>query len=347
MASIKSRLILAVVAMAAILAAVAFLISGQLNTLDGDLNELHAAQDVKSHVLAPQKDMNQFLAAMESTMLWLDLGDAGEAQDAYESSVDAEQDISGEFAYLEENASADFKPVIEQAHKDWEVATEFLKIQAETAAAEHGLALARPSTDPTKTVDAHTDEGIAQAQKQYGGLDGATLAKIADDNAVSPVEAADEGIDGAEEQIDEILAGYQASGDESLARTRSLTMTALVVALLGVVLVGLLATISIVRPLDKLEAGAKAIADGDLDYEFGAISSDEVGVVTKSVEEMAHSLKARIRNLEEVAGVVVLTSEDIAKAAKAEGGVDAAEILAKAESLKAIVAPVLGGSKQS
>ena len=343
MASIKSRLIIAVIAMAAILAAAAFLINGQLGTLDGDLNELHAAQDVKSHVLAPQKDMNQFLAAMESTMLWLDLGDAEEAQDAYAESVDAEQDISAEFAYLEENAADDFKPVVEQAHKDWEIATEFLKIQAETAAAEKGLALVRPSTDPTKTVDAHSDEGIAEAQKQYAGLDSAALAEIADDDAASPVEKADEGIDGAEVQIDEILAGYQKSGDESLAKTRSLTMTALVVALLGVVLIGALATISIVRPLDKLESGAKAIAAGNLDYEFGQISSDEVGVVTKSVEDMAHSLKARIRNLEEVAGVVVLTSEDIAKAAKAEGGVDAADILAKAESLKAIVAPVLGG----
>jgi len=84
-------MIIAVMAMAVILGVVAYLVIGQLSTLDQDLADLHAVQDVKSHVLIPQKDMNTFLAAIDGTLLWLDLGNSEEAQATYDESVDDAQ----------------------------------------------------------------------------------------------------------------------------------------------------------------------------------------------------------------------------------------------------------------
>lgn len=341
MKSIRARMVFAVVAMAAVLGILAFLVSGQLSTLSSDLSDLHDVQDVKSHVLAPQKDMNQFIGYIDNTLLWLDLGNAEEAQAAYEGTVDAEQDISGEFAYLEAHATGEVLPMVQQAHKDWEIATEFMKIQVEATGAEKGFKLVRPTTEPTKTVDAHTTEAASEALAKFGSMDVAALTAVTENDEAYPVELADVGIDGTTEKVDEILATYQARGDESLDKTRQLIMLGLLAALAGVVGIGVFATMSIMGPLGKLKTGAKKIADGDLDFEFGNVSGDEIGVVTKTVEEMAHSLKSRIRNLEEVAGVVVLTSDEISTEAKSGADADLGMIGEKADMMKGLISEML------
>jgi len=341
MQSIRAKLILAVVVMAALLGVLAVLVAGQLNTLGSDLTALHDLQDVKSHVLIPQKDMNATIGFIGSTLQWLELGNATAAQEVYDETVDAEQDISKEFEYLEQHAQGEVVPIVQQAHTDWEAATEFMKIQVETTAKSKGMVLVRPSTEPTKVIDKHATDAIAAAQAKYGSLDATALAAIADDNKVSPVETADVSIDGAAEKVDEILAAYQERGDASLAKTQQLTLFGLIAALVGVVFVGLIATASIVRPLDKLKVGAQKVAAGDLDYDFGATSNDEVGAVTKAVQEMAHSLKDRIRNMEEVAGIVVLTSEEISASAKSGTEADIAKITEKADMMRDLVGQVL------
>ncbi len=341
--SIKAKLILAIVVIAVIFGALIFFTSVQMKSIDSTLIDLQGLQDVKSHVLMPQKDMNQFIAAMDSTVLFLELGDKDSAQAAFEGSVDAEQDISGEFEYLEANAPEELTADMVQAHLTWETAMEFLKMRAEALASEKGIALVRPSTEPTKVVDAHTPEGIAVAQKQFAGASFADLTEAYGDDEVNPVEVSDVAIDGADEKTGEFLEAKRIAGDKAVGDSSNTVLFGSLGALLAIVLVGAVVTTSVSRPLSMLKTGAEKIADGDLDYEFKNVPNDEVGAVIKAVEKMEGGLKTRIRNLEEVAGIVMVTGEEIGEAAQdAKGkGADVDVIIAKADQLKGLVGQML------
>jgi len=343
--SIKSKLIVSVFIMAALLGALIYLSSASLSELETTLNDLQNQQEFKSHVLIPQKDMNQFLAGIDETVLLLELGESERAQEAYDGTVDAEQDISVEFATLEESGTGDLLAASESAHRDWEIATEYLKIYAEQVAEEGGVALVRPSTDPTKTVDVHTDEGIQAAQAEYGALSVPELEAIADDDEASPVEAADNGIDGLEDMADELLASEQAAGEEALKQTSQTVLYGAIIVLVAIIVIGLIVTRSVTRPLDMLKKGAERIANGDLDYTFTDVPDDEIGAVIHSVEKMSASMKTRIMNLEEVAGVVVVTGDEINSAAESiEPKTPAVNtILEKSQALKDLVGQVLNG----
>lgn len=344
--SIRSKLLLAVAIMTALLGALIYFTSLQMDVVEQTLSDLESLQDVKSHVLIPQKDMNQFIAAMDSTVLFLELGDAEAAQAAYDGSVDAEQDISAEFEYLEKNAPEAVKLDIAQAHLGWEVATEFLKMKAEVLADEKGLALTRPAAD-IKVVDAHSDSAVDAAKQTYEGLSYEKLEAIHDNDETNPVEIADEGIDTSEEKVDEYLEAERVAGQDAVASSSTTVLFGSLGVLVAIVLVGAVVTSTVSRPLTMLKAGAEKIAEGDLDYAFKNISEDEVGSVIDSVQVMAHSLKDRIRNLEEVAGIVMLTGEEIGVAAERakDEGANVDSIIAKADQLKALVGQMMDSGK--
>lgn len=345
--SIRGKLVVSVVVMAVLLGLLIYVSSVRLGELETTLDDLQDLQEFKSHVLIPQKDMNQFMAAVDETVLFLELGDAQEAQRAFDDSVDAEQDISVEFAFLEDNSEGELLEASQQAHLDWESATEFLKIYAETVARERGIELVRPSTDPTKTVDEHTAQAIDAAQADYAGLTSAQLSEIAENPDVSPAEAADEGIDGLEVATDEVLTAENEAGDQTLSATSQTIIFGSLGALLAIVLIGFVVTVSVSRPLVALKDGAEKIADGDLGYAFQNVPNDEVGAVIHSVERMSGALKGRIANLEELAGVVMLTGEEIETAATAiePKGSEVETILAKAATLKELVGQMLKSTK--
>lgn len=361
--SIKSKLIVAGLVMAALLGGLTYFTSLELDKISATLTDLERQQEFKAHVLIPQKDMNQFIAAMDNTVLYLELGDPAGAQEAYNESVDAEQDIAAEFAVLEGKATAEGAEVdrggdwknedgklialSEQAHTEWENATEFLKIHAEKVAAERGITLLRPNTEPTKTVDVHTEQAINDTKGQFASMSVAELEAIADDDAKNPVEIADTAIDGLEDATDEVLAAEQAEGDEAL-KSASTTITGGSLAVLVAVLaIGFLAATSVSRPLMSLKKGAERISEGELDYQFENVPADEVGDVIHSVQKMSGSLKDRIRTLEEVAGIVMLTGDDIEASAREiqPESPQSASILAKAGTLKQLISPVLEGKK--
>ncbi len=358
--SIRSKLVVAVVIMAVLLGTLIYVSSARLNELETTLAELQDLQEFKSHVLIPQKDMNEFLAKMEQTVLLVELGEPELAQATYDGSVDAEVDISNEFAFLEENGSDELLASAEQTHRDWEVAVEYLKLHAEAVAAEAGVQLVRPTialaggdevTDEgemVKYVDGHTTEAIESAQAEYGSMSVSELEALAEDPETSPVEIADEGIDGLEDQTDEVLAAVRADGEESLASTSSTIILGSAIALLAIVVIGAVVTSSVSRPLVMLKDGAEQIAAGDLNHTFENVPNDEVGAVIKSVEKMSGSLRSRISNLEELAGVVMLTGDEIEAAASAiepkSPHVDT--ILAKAKTLKELVGQMLRSTKE-
>lgn len=344
--SIKGRLMAAGVVIALLLGALAYVTSIQMASIEQTLADLEKLQDVKSHVLQPQKDMNQFIAAMDSTVLFLELGDPAAAQTAYEASVDAEQDISSEFEYLEANAPEALLPQIEETHIGWEMGTEFMKMRAEALAKEEGIALTRPALE-IKVLDSHVDSGIAVSLEEYGRLTFAEMNALYQDRETSPMEIADEGIDTTEEMTDEYLAEERAAGAKAVAQSGQTVMFGALIALVAIVVLGAVVTNSVSRPLSELKSGAEKIAEGDLDYEFKNIPKDEVGAVINSVEKMAGGLKTRIRNMEEMAGIVMVTGEEIGSAAQAakSAGANVDEILAKTDTLKGLVGQMIADTK--
>lgn len=356
--TIKSKLIVAVALMAALLAVVIYLSSQQLAQTQETLGELQDLQEFYTHTLVPQKDMNQFIGAIDNTVLYIDLGDQEGAQAAYEVTLDAELDIAEEFASLEEHEkdeaddqSGAEAELIEQAavaHAGWEGATEFMKLYAEQVAEEAGMTLVRPSTEPSKAVDVHTDEAANEIKTAYSGMSVAELQEVADNNEVSPVEIADEAIDGLAETTAEELAAENEAGTAAITGASQTVLFGSAAVLVLVIVIGLVMTTGISRPLISLKTGAEAIAAGNLDYEFKNVPSDEVGSVIHSVEAMARSLKARILNLEEIAGVVMLTGEEISGAADQ---LDASTpqvqtIRDKAKTLRDLVGQALAATKK-
>jgi len=357
--SIRSKLVVAVVVMAVLLGTLIYISSARLGELETTLGDLQHLQDFKSHVLIPQKDMNEFLGKLEQTVLLVELGEPELAQEAYEGSVDAEVDISREFQYLEENGSGELLALAEQAHKDWEIAVEYLKIHVEAVAEERGVALVRPTMDVAggdeitdedelvKYSNDHTVEAIEFAQSEFGSLSVEELEALAEDDAVNPVEVADEGIDGLEEATDEVLEAERAVGDDTLVSTSQTIVFGSAIVLLAIVAIGLVVTSSVSRPLVMLKDGAEQIANGDLAHSFKNVPDDEVGAVIHSVEKMSASLRTRISNLEELAGVVMLTGDEIESAASAiePKGPEVETVLDKAKTLKDLVGQMLKSTK--
>ena len=72
------------------------------------------------------------------------------------------------------------------------------------------------------------------------------------------------------------------------------------VALLAIALVSWPLTRAFAKPLERLTATSRTIADGDLSARSGIIRKDEVGVLAHSLDSMAMQLEERIRNEKEL-----------------------------------------------
>mgnify|MGYP000670659090 CR=1 FL=1 len=70
----------------------------------------------------------------------------------------------------------------------------------------------------------------------------------------------------------------------------------------GVILVGYLISQHITRPLGRLVWTSQAVADGDLDQRTGIISTDEIGILAGTFDEMTERLAERTYALEETVG---------------------------------------------
>lgn len=68
---------------------------------------------------------------------------------------------------------------------------------------------------------------------------------------------------------------------------------------------------SIVRPLNQARRYADAITHGDYGVKFEHHGSDEIGTLTLAVEQMKDSVVGKVDTMREVAGVVLLTAEEV------------------------------------
>ena len=71
---------------------------------------------------------------------------------------------------------------------------------------------------------------------------------------------------------------------------RLLLVSTVIVTLLGII-VSLLITLSIVKPLDALHKGTEAIGEGNLNYKTGTNAKDEIGQLSRAFDRMAEDLQ--------------------------------------------------------
>ena len=73
-------------------------------------------------------------------------------------------------------------------------------------------------------------------------------------------------------------------------------------AMAAVILVGYVVSQLITRPLNSLVRTSQAVADGNLQQRTGIVSSDEIGILAETFDEMTGRLSERTRALEEAIG---------------------------------------------
>lgn len=113
--------------------------------------------------------------------------------------------------------------------------------------------------------------------------------------------------------------------DEDAARTLATNGTAglLVLSLAVAVAASSWIYASIARPLEEARRFAATVAGGDLRVTMGRHASDEIGALTRSVEEMKDVVVHKIDVMREMAGAVLVTADGVAQAAGHAGEVAA------------------------
>jgi len=133
------------------------------------------------------------------------------------------------------------------------------------------------------------------AQVEYkAALDGDTTVadSISDKKFAPALTRADSTVKVAEHELQARIALRAGSQAQSIDRTERASIVALILALVIAGGIGLWLTRSISRPIWDLEAGMRAVADGDLEYplQIPADRADEFGKLARSFQDMSRQL---------------------------------------------------------
>lgn len=104
-----------------------------------------------------------------------------------------------------------------------------------------------------------------------------------------------------------VLKSLSALTSASEHLTRMMALVSLVVAVLAIVVLYLIITRIITRPLSKLSMATQAIASGELDVSIDVNQADEVGDLARSLRNMTQKLKRSTEQIEELAYFDTLT----------------------------------------
>ena len=93
--------------------------------------------------------------------------------------------------------------------------------------------------------------------------------------------------------VSSVLANATTDNYENLVTSRTIViiLAIIIVFIVAIVVISLITTKTIVKPINKISAGANEIANGNLDYEIDYKSKNELGVLTKNFNHMRYKLK--------------------------------------------------------
>src|SRR6202008_3793133 len=95
-------------------------------------------------------------------------------------------------------------------------------------------------------------------------------------------------------EVDESRHNFRDKNEEVNQTTSSIVRGGVVLSFIALglaLLIALLTTRSIVRPLRRLQAGADAIAQGSLEHHIEIHSRDEIGTLAEAFNNMSRKLK--------------------------------------------------------
>lgn len=117
----------------------------------------------------------------------------------------------------------------------------------------------------------------------------------------------------------ELLKSGSASASATASSATWIVIGGLLVALALAVVLALLITRSIVRPLRRLEDATARAADGDLTVQVESASRDELGAVSRSFDAMVGSLREIVGRVAASAHTQAQTSQEMAQASEETG----------------------------
>lgn len=115
-------------------------------------------------------------------------------------------------------------------------------------------------------------------------------------------------------QADATLAAQQEDQARMMAAQATLALIAL--SLVTAIAAAVWLYRSIAAPLQRARVYAECVAAGDLDAVYTSHTDDEIGSLTHAIEDMKNSVVRRIAIMQEMAGAVLVTADDVDKAAQ-------------------------------
>jgi len=124
--------------------------------------------------------------------------------------------------------------------------------------------------------------------------------------------------------IDELVALNQDESNESLAQAHSDVMSGSIIAITGIlvgailaVILGVVLTAGITRPVRKGVAFAQRLAEGDFSEHLDVDQKDEIGVLAQALNNMVDRLRATVESVQAAADNVAAGSKELSASSQA------------------------------
>lgn len=161
-----------------------------------------------------------------------------------------------------------------------------------------------PESTITKIKNFESTIGLQQVKTQgtEEALSGKTDTKIFEDYRGVPVLSSYKPLNILNNSDVHWVIMSEIDRDEAFSHVYDLRKNILVIfsgLLIAIILASFIISRNITKPIKRLTAQARELADGNLDVEIKVVGTDEIGVLSESFSNMQHSIKDLVHNLEE------------------------------------------------
>lgn len=253
-----------------------------------------AAIGVRAIAADAETSALRYMGGMAQAVGEIREGEADEARDEIAEAEEYDELVDAYFADLEAAAAGlsgmdDAQRQVAELKDAWAETDDVLEQMIMAEATEYG-------------VDVQAGEEMCAPTME---------AEELEDAVEESEETVDEAFDALAGTLDTFVDDAVASAESARSISSTVIHGGLLLIGVATVLFGAYLIVTIRRELDRAGAFATAVAAGDLGVSFDAHASDEIGVMTRSVEAMKDALAQRVENLREMAGVVMVTASDV------------------------------------
>jgi methyl-accepting chemotaxis protein len=158
---------------------------------------------------------------------------------------------------------------------------------------------------------ANPGKGQVDTEAAREALSGKTDSKIIMDYNGNPVLSAFAPLKIGDSTWAIIAEIDEAEAFSSIRTLQTIILATAVALIVAILALAILISRSITRPILKCVEFAKSIADGDLTSQISDTSEDEIGILSKSINKMAESLRDQIREIGEGTSILAASASEI------------------------------------